>query len=473
MEAQVAKKSFDLKTFLKWAFIVGAVGFGIYILVAVIIACVAPNHINAVISTTLFSDFAETLAYASVPNAYNGAYGIRTFYPPLSFLIFWPFIWFCRGQIQGYVAGDVSLAQLASNPGFICAYLLYFAINLAIIMYVVARMSKLKGWDLFYLLSLVVFCGPLLFEFVRANNTLTTCIFALLFFYFNGRKDEENKLWRKELSYVFLALAACMKIYPAFMILFLVWREKGWNKLWSVLQTLGFTLIFVFLPFLFTEGGFANVAEIWKNFRGFSGASATAAAGGGILDTLGGNAGDYLAESVKWGTNISIETITFYFSYLLSMIFGGANLSLLQHILSMILRYSLLIFAVVLPFISFKSKKYKEFVVLAIGTYMLFPGVCNGYCLTLMIIPFIITILEWNTLSKGDKIFYAICYGLLMFAPLYTFNVFILSAIATLAIVAKSIVDIMKDDVKTFKQMHQERKAKKVEVTTEPKPESK
>ncbi len=356
----------------------------------------------------------------------------------------------------------MSLAQLSATPGFICAYLLYFAINLAIILYVVARMSKLKGISLFYLLSLVVFCGPLLFEFVRANNTLSTCVFALLFFYFSGRKDEETKLWRRELSYVFLALAICMKIYPAVLILFLIWREKGWNKLWAVLQTIAFALAFVFLPFLLTEGGFSNISEIWKNFRGFSGASVSAAKWSDNLDSLGGQAGDYLAESVKWGTNISIETITFYICYVLSIMFGGVNLSGMQHILSMILRFSLLICAVVLPCISFKSKKYKEFVALAVGTYMLFPGVCNGYCLTLMIIPFVITILDWNNMSKGNKIFYSIFYGLLMFAPLYTYGIYVPSAIATLVIVTKSIVDIIIDDVKTFKQMHQEKKAKKV-----------
>ena len=105
MEEQVTKRSF----------IVGAIGFGIYLLVVIIVACVAPNHINVVISNTLFSDFAETLAYASVPNAYNGAYGIRTFYPPLSFLIFWPFTLFCSGQLKAYVGGGDVACPIISD----------------------------------------------------------------------------------------------------------------------------------------------------------------------------------------------------------------------------------------------------------------------------------------------------------------------------------------------------------------------
>ena len=178
-----APRTFDLKKLLKWAFIVGASGLCIYALIAIIIACVAPQHLHVVIQGNLF-----TLSFAFVPNPYTGAYGgIRTFYPPLSFLILWPFTLFCSGKLNAYTIGEagskISLAELSADPGFICAFLLYFLINLAIVMYVAARMSKLKGKDLFYLLGLIVCCGPLVFEFVRANNTLTTFVFVLLFFY--------------------------------------------------------------------------------------------------------------------------------------------------------------------------------------------------------------------------------------------------------------------------------------------------
>ena len=131
-----------------------------------------------------------------------------------------------------------------------------------------------------------------------------------------------------------------------------------------MLKTIVYTAAVVFLPFLLIEGGFGNISAIWNNFRGFSTGSPVVLlkAGGDFWESLGGHAGDYLANSVKWGSNVSIETITFYFCYLLSLIFGGANLSMMQHIVAMILRYGLLVIAFVLPFFSFKSKKYKELI---------------------------------------------------------------------------------------------------------------
>lgn len=127
-------------------------------------------------------------------------------------------------------------------------------------------------------------------------------------------------------------------------------------------------------------------------------------------------------------------------------------MSVLHSLLSKVLRYGLLVISLVLPIISTKSNKNKEFVSLAVGTYLLFPGVCNGYCLTLMIIPFIFLLKDWQNMSNKDKIFYFICYFLILNPVFYTYSKFITAALATFAIVVKSIVDIIKDDVKIFKE---------------------
>ena len=383
------KKRFNFNLALKIFFIMAVAGFGIYVLLFIIYSCVAPNLLNGLTSTTLFSDFAETLSFAMCPNPYNGDYGFHSIYPPLSFLIFYPFTWFCQGALNEYTAGNITLAELSADPGFIISFILYYLINLAIIMFVLAKFTKLKGKNLFYLLSIIFCFGPLLFEFVRANNTLTVCTLTLLFFYFNSR----DEVWAREVSYLCLAGAICMKIYPIFIIFFILWKGERWEKLWGVLKVLAYTLVLVFVPFLFIEGGFSNIP----------------------------------------------------------ILLSGADMGLLHTLLSTLLRYGLVIFALVLPLISFKSKKYKEFVALAIGTYLLFPGVCNGYCLTLMIVPFITMLLDWNNMKFGEKIFYMVCYGLIICPVFYTYSFFLTSAIAVAAIVIKSIVDIIRDDVRIFK----------------------
>lgn len=426
MEQTKKQINFNFDLLLKILFISSLVGFGIYVVLAIVFACTKSTYIFA---NTPFSDFAETLSYAVCKNPYTGEYGIRSIYPPLSFLIFYPFTLICWGPLYQYINGTITLANLSANPLYLISYFLFYLINLVIIMLVVAKLSKLKGKQLFYVLTIVFCFGPLLFNFVRANNTLVTFMLALLFFYLNN----EDVKWKKELSYVCLAGAICTKIYPAFIIFYLIFKEKGLNKLWSVLKTLAYALILVFLPFVFIEGGFSNISVLLKNVTGFSSGSS------GVSPTA-------------WYTNVSLETIIIRFCEALSFVFGGANMDILHSILSKLLRYGLLLIALILPFMSFKSNKNKEFVALAVGTYLLFPGVCNGYCLTLMIIPFIFLLKDWNNMSSKDKIFYTVCYILIANPLFYIYNNFLISALATLTIVVKSIVDIIRDDVRIFKQ---------------------
>lgn len=453
-ESNSCRKEFDLNRFLKIFFISGGAGLALWVMMGIIFGCLQRNMeipILHVFSGSIpFSDFAETLSYAICPNPYTGKYGIWTIYPPLSFLIFYPFTWICSSALNKYVAGEITLAQLSAEPTFIISFVLFYLLSLAVIMYVVARWTRFKGKNLLYVLGITFVFGPLLFEFIRANNTLLLFVLALLFFYLH----QSDKRWKKELSYVCLAGAICMKIYPALMIFYLVYREKKLEKLWSVLKTLAYALFLIFVPFALVEGGFSNISALWNNFRGFTGPSETA------VRSFDGLAG-FIANltPTQWTTNISIETVVFWFCKGLSAMFCGADMGVLHTLLSSVMRYGLLIFAIVLPFVSFKSNKYKEFVTLAVGSYLLFPGVCNGYCMMLMMIPFVLTVLDWNNMNFKEKVFYSVCYFIIANPFFFSFGVFIPSAVATIVVVVKCIVDIVKDDVRLFK----ERRANKTE----------
>ena len=440
------QRNFSLNSFLKYFFIASVSGLAVWVIVGVVLGCVAPNvdeHILYVFSGNIpFSDFAETLSYAICPNPYTGEYGISTFYPPISFLIFYPFALICLEPLNNYSSGAITLEQLSSNPLFILSFVLYYLINLAIILYIAAKFSKLKGQNLFFLLGILFCFGPLLFEFIRANNTLTVCTLSLLFFYLNN----SEKRWQRELSYVCLAGAICMKIYPALMIFYLIYKEKRFEKLFSVLKTLGYTLVLLFIPFLFIEGGFSNIIHEWNNFTGFSGSGASALSLDGIIQFI-----ESLGPT-QWTTNISIETVVFWFCELLSLIFGGADMSLVHSLLSTVLRYGLLLCAAVLPFLGFKSGKNKEFVTLAVGSYLLFPGVCNGYCMTLMMIPFLFMVKDWDNMKFSDKVLYTVCFAIVANPVFFSFGIFIPSSIATIVLVVKSIVDIIIDVCHTFKK---------------------
>ena len=113
------ERSFDLETFLRIFFIASMVGLGLWIIVGIVLGCVQ-KAVDYVFSGFIpFSDFAETLSYAICPNPYTGEYGIRTIYPPLSFLIFYPFTWICRGALDRYVAKEITLEQLSADEAII------------------------------------------------------------------------------------------------------------------------------------------------------------------------------------------------------------------------------------------------------------------------------------------------------------------------------------------------------------------
>ncbi len=458
MNTTIQKPKFDMEKILKIFFIIAVSGLGIYLLTIIICSCISKEALYLITATIPFSDFAEVLAYCTVPNPYTGAYGIACIYPPLSFLMCYPLTIFCWDAASAWANKTITLAELSVHPGFLVAFFIYYTLNLAIILFAIAKMSKLKGKNLFFLL-IIVFCfGPLLFCFIRGNNTLTVCTMTILFFWLNN----SEKRWQRELSYLCLAGAAMMKIYPILMIFYLIWREKGLEKLWSILKTLAYTIVLVFVPFLFIEGGFSNCMVLIKNVTGFSGAS-TAANGG--MATLDSSMAPPSSGPTKWGTNISIDTITYYFAYGLSYIFGGADLTILHSILSKVLRWGLLLICIVLPFFSFKSKKHLQFVTLAMSAYLLWPGVCNGYCMSIVIVPLVLMLINFNNFTKGEKILYSICYGLLVCPIFYIYSFFIPQAVAFFVLVIKAIVDIIKDDVRIYK----ENKAQKLtnQATTE------
>lgn len=423
-------------------------GLGLWVLMGIIVACVQPHTdvpvLHLFTANTPFSDFGETLSYAICPNPYTGEYGIRTIYPPLSFLIFYPFTWICSSTLKSYVAGEITSEQLAAEPTLILSFVLFYLLSIAVILYIVAKWTKFKGKNLIYVLGITFAFGPSLFEFIRGNNTLLLFVLAMLFFYLH----QSDKRWKKELSYVCLAGAICMKIYPALIMVYLIYREEKLEKLWAVLKTLAYALFLTFVPFVLVEGGFSNIAALWNNFRGFTDPT-EAVVTQAVDDIVAATAN---LGPTQWPTNISIETVVFWLCHGLSVVFGGADMSVLHTLLSSVLRYGLLMFALVLPFLSFRSAKYKEFVALSVGAYLLFPGVSNGYCMMLMMIPFALTIMDWNNMSFKDRVFYFVCYIIIANPFFFSYSTFIPSAVATIVVVAKSIVDIVKDDCRIFKE---------------------
>ena len=420
-------KPFNRDNMLKLICYVSAACLFIFTLVSIIVG-VTTNFNGTMVGKNVFSDFAETISYCIVGNPYEG-YGIHSIYPPFAYLPFYLFALICKKPLQSYLAGEMTLDALSNNPLFIFSFVLFFAINMALILLVVAKMSKLKGKPLAYLLISVACFGPMLYCFGRGNVIITAVLFALLFFWLYN----SEKRWARELANVCLACSIAVKIYPAFLLIFFL-KDRRWLDL---LKTLAYSLFLLFIPFLFVKGGFGNIKHIWNNFTHFNSGE--------------GRDLDY--------SNIGLDATCSKFAYLLSVIFGGANMDGLYGILSKITRFGLVIAAIVILCCSKKSKKNMQAMLVAICTYELFQGVSYGYTMMFLIAPIVVYVMNFEELDKKDKWFYGICFALIACPLFYIAKNFIVQSLTLIVLVVKALVDLAKDDLR----IHKETKAAKLE----------
>ncbi|MBQ8451314.1 MAG: DUF2029 domain-containing protein [Clostridia bacterium] len=368
-----------------------------------------------------FSDFAETLSYCMMQNPYNGVDGARSIYPPIAFLPFYLFALICKPELAQYLENIKNLSpsesyypymvELSQTTNFRIAFILFYLIVTALILLVVAKMSKFKGTKLVYLLISVFCFSPFVYAFCRGNNIILVGLLVLLFFWLYN----SEKRWQRELANVCLAAAAAIKIYPLLIALFFI-KDRRWMDL---LKTICYALALIFLPFLLIKGGFGNIREIWNNFTTF-------------------NSGSGRNES--WG-NIGFDLFA---SKIGLSLFGSKTL---YSLLSKFLRYGAIIVTLVAIVLSKNTKHKFQPALMVILTYELWMGVSYYYTMCALIYPVIMYIICFNDLSKFDKWFYGICFAFIAIpVPFwFIFENFFVCQLAGIALLIKTYIDLFTD----------------------------
>ena len=407
-------RPFNRENILKLVCLLSVLFLVLMVIISYISIKTNPNVSLSIMGGKLFSDFAETLSYCIIDNPYRNDFGINSIYPPFAYLIFYPFALICKSPLEGIVNGTISLTEIKFYPSFVISYLLYFIINVLIILLVVKKMSGFKGKELIYLLISVTCFGPLIYCFGRGNVLITALLFALLFFaYYNSEKR-----WQRELANFFLACAIGIKIYPIILVFFF-FKER---RFMDFLKTIVYSLLLLFIPFLLTSGGFNNIKEIWYNFTHFNSGE------GRDLDF----------------SNISLDSTVSKVVYGLSQLFNS-DLSWLHNILSKLTRFSLLLTAIVLPLFKKNSKLTMQFMLLSILAYELFQGVSYGYTMLILLAPIVCFFKEFDSFNKKDKLFYGVCYALLTCQLLYIGKFYLVQAIVLIVLAVKVVVDVIND----------------------------
>ena len=115
-------------------------------------------------------------------------------------------------------------------------------------------------WKRIAFVSMIFLSAPFLFQLQRANIIIVALLFLIAFMF---GKDSENKFIR-ELSYIALAVAAAIKVYPALFGLLLL-KDKQWKP---ALRCAIYGVVLLLGPFVFF-GGFSQIPVWLHNMQAY------------------------------------------------------------------------------------------------------------------------------------------------------------------------------------------------------------
>lgn len=200
-----------------------------------------------------YGDFFNVLEFVQNANPYVDAVSGGGFanYPPLGYLILYPFALLAR------LSGEIS----SSNLSGIISMILFVALTYipAILLTYKALPFDKKGKVLGTVAIFI--CYVAFFEFERLNINILVLDFCLLFYCFY---DSDNKFLR-HISVFSLAVAGAIKLYPLFLALIYI-KDKRYKDF--VFCGIYFVLL-IFLPLFCFNGGIKNFEYMVKSILSF------------------------------------------------------------------------------------------------------------------------------------------------------------------------------------------------------------
>lgn len=170
-------------------------------------------------------------------------HGDNACFPPLAYVFYYVY-----GKIS--TAGEEinNFIVLSQMPYQLLMYVLYSVVGVVILVYAIETLN-VKEWEKKLLAFSIVLSTPLFMGALeRGNMTLYVIAFLLLALHWKG---SDNAL-KREAALLLIAVAAGLKIYPAFMGILYI-KEKRWKE---AVRLIVYGILFFFGPFVF----FGNVS---------------------------------------------------------------------------------------------------------------------------------------------------------------------------------------------------------------------
>ena len=371
----------------------------------------------------IFSDFV-TIMHSSLldrPYVTGGAS-----YPPLAIAILYPFALICKNVFAQYNDPTLTVDELTSkvvrHAEFWVASVLFFAICTALIIFCIVKIYRLDFKSSVKIGSVIIFSDPFVYAIMRGN----TIYFALVFLLFFMLLYNSPNAFLQEISYICLALAGLIKIYPLFFGVFLL-RNK---KIFASVRVALYFFIGSFLSFFIYSAGLGDFSF--------------------FINNLGSFATD--SHQLLSGTNLSLTSVM---CKIFEWIYPSSSSGTLFSVLNITVLLIVFCIATVLAIVT-RSTLARS--IIASAVLILIPSVSYFYVLIFAIIPFMEFIKEYDNINKKKRILYSVLYFFIFFTLSILPKYFILHSVAIFVMFITECRDIIKKEVLPYLALRKEKK---------------
>ena len=318
-----------------------------------------------------FSDFFSSLADAYERHPYERG----AIYPALSYVFYWIFSRFIPLEAMSQSLTSAIWEPMMHMQMGQMAFLYYTLLTVGLFAIVVYHFKAGDTKEKLFFVTLLLMAEPVMFTMERGNLMILTIPFVMLYLFWN----DADERWKREVAYWSLAIAASLKIYPAFFGLLLL-CDKRWK---DAIRTVIYGIIVFALPFL-AMGGFHEILTMFSNIF---------------------NTNNMFQILTGLGYKIDMATVMKFISY--------HSFEMLGHD-KVIMFFKALLVITMLMGLVLEKRKWKKILMIALPIILL-PGFSYTYNV-LFLLPSLILFLDRKDMEKTDWIY--TLFFILSFAPI-------------------------------------------------------
>ena len=359
----------------------------------------------------IFSDFVVIMNFSLEESPYVVG---DSSYPPIAIAILYPFALICKDAFANYrfneLTADELTAEIILHPQFWVAILLFFAICSILVVFTLSKLFGLKKIDSLKFGIITITSAPFVFAVMRGNTIYFALIFLILFLLF---KDSGNAILR-EISYICLALAGAIKIYPLFFGVFLLQKKKIFA---SFRVGVYFALIFV-LSFIVFHDDFNEVSPFIDNLGGFM-----------------SNEMRLLATN-----NLSISSLIYkILHFFIPILSAESTVYTVINLCALAIVFATSTYAAIAT-----QSNFSRYAI-CFAIVVLIPTISYFYVIIFAILPFLEYIRVYSQLSIKKRCFYFFAFSFLFLTPFIVAKNFVVHALIITLILAIEIISVFSE----------------------------